>query len=140
MLGALCVAAGAMSAPLGPNLYIAGDGFTIEQALGDATTQRTPLDAPTWKLLVTGDQAQRLIAGRVSADTLAVLRKAQASGARIFVCSKDLKALGVTPQDLVRGVIAVRGYIGSRASAIAPWEWRLPRAPDRKSLSVCAQD
>jgi predicted peroxiredoxin len=112
------------AAPLGPNLFIAGDGFTLEQALADAQAQRTPLDPPNYKILVTGDEVQRLVARRTTPDVAELVHKAQESGASIFVCGKDLKALGLQSEDLLPGVAAVPP---------AP-------APDRKSMSVCAFD
>lgn len=127
--------AGALqAAPLGPNLYVAGDGFTLEQALGDA--QRD--GATSYKILVTGSEAPRVIAGRASRDIVDVVRKVRADGGRMFICAKDVKAAGVTPREVVRGVTVVRGYV-SDASGLPDWQRRAPRAPDRKSLSVCAE-
>jgi intracellular sulfur oxidation DsrE/DsrF family protein len=133
-LAALALIASAHAAPLGPNLYIAGDGFTLEQALADAKRE----GATTYKILVTGSEAQRLIAPRATRDTTELLRLARASGARVFVCAKDVKALGVTPRELVRGVTTVRGYVADPTS-LPDWERRTPRAPDRKSLAACAE-
>ncbi|HET7364594.1 MAG TPA: hypothetical protein VFJ70_13590 [Burkholderiales bacterium] len=128
-------AAALHAAPLGPNLYIAGDGFTLEQAAADAQRE----GATAYKILVTGAEARRLIAARATRETTDLLRLARASGARIFVCAKDVKALGVTPRDLVKGVTTVRGYVAETAH-LSGWERRAPRAPDRKSLAVCAEE
>ena len=91
-----------------------------------------------YKILVTGSEAQRLIAPRATRDTTELLRLARASGARVLVCAKDVKALGVTPRELVKGVTTVRGYVAD-PSSLPDWERRTPRAPDRKSLAVCAE-
>jgi hypothetical protein len=134
-LAALALIASAhAAAPLGPNLYIAGDGFTLEQALADARRE----GATAYKILVTGAEAQRLIASRATPDTTELLRQARAGGGRVFVCAKDVKAAGVMPRDLLRGVIVVRGYVAD-ATRLPDWERRTPRAPDRKSLAVCAE-
>src|SRR5438105_4862020 len=125
----LALVAAAHAAPLGPNLYIAGDGFTLEQALADAQRE----GATHYKILVTGSEAQRLIVPRATRDTTDLVRLARASGARLFICAKDVKALGVTPHELVKGVTAVRGYVADR-TRLPDWERRTPRAPDRKSL------
>ena len=124
------------SPPLGPNLFIADNAFTIEQAIADAAAQRTPDDGPTWKLLVADREAARLIAAQATPATLEALGRARASGATVYVCAKDLKALNVTPRDLVQGVHAVRGYLTADAR-VPDWERRLPWAPDRKALAVC---
>src|SRR6267143_2310107 len=129
-LAALALIASAYAAPLWPNLNIAGDGFTLEQAFADAQRE----GATAYKILVTGSEAQRLIAARATRDTTDLLRQARASGARVFICAKDLKAAGATPRDLVRGVTVVRGYVAD-VSRLPDWERRAPRAPDRKSLA-----
>ncbi len=133
----LTFASVAAAAPFGPNLFIADDAFTIEQAVADAETQRTPQDPPTWKLLVADKQAARLLASSATPATTEIIRKARASGATVFVCAKDLKALNATPRDLIAGVHAVRGYL-TADSRVPDWERQLPWAPDRKSLAVCA--
>lgn len=135
LLTSTAVAAPA-SPPLGPNLFIADNAFTIEQAVADAAAQRTPQDGPTWKLLVADREAARLIAAQATPATREALGKARASGATVYVCAKDLKALNVTPRDLVQGVHAVRGYLTADAR-VPDWERRLPWAPDRKALAVC---
>lgn len=133
---AAAAAAPAFGAPLGPNLFIADNAFTIEKAVADAAAQRTPQDGPAWKLLVADREAGRLIAARATPATNDALRKARASGATVYVCSKDLKALNATPRDLIPGVHAVRGYLAAGAQ-VPEWERRLPWAPDRKALAVC---
>ena len=135
----LTLASAAIAAPLGPNLFVADGAFSIEQTIADAAAQRTPQDGPTWKLLVVDTEARRLLASSAMSATIDLVRRAQGSGARVYVCAKDLKALHATPRDLVPGVHAVRGYL--KADARVPdWERRLPWAPDRKSLAICASD
>jgi hypothetical protein len=73
-------------------------------------------------------------------DGTELLAKARRSGGTVFVCSKDLKALGLKPADVLPGVVAVRGYLPYDPSKVEDWERRLPRAPDAKSLAVCAAD
>ncbi len=138
-LASAAMAAPAVAAPLGPNLFVADDAFTIEQAIADAAAQRTPQDGPTWKLLVVDSQARRLFSSSAMSATTDIVRKAQASGARIYVCARDLKAYGGTPRDLLPGVRAVRGYL-TADSQVPDWERRLPWAPDRKSLAICGSD
>jgi len=116
VLQALVLALGISSAlaagPRGQNLFIAGDGFTLDQAIADAQKERTPQDSPRWRK----------------------------SGGTLFVCSKDLKALGLRPAAMLSGVVAVRGYLPYDASKVEDWERKLPRAPDAKSVAVCSAD
>src|SRR6267142_5584159 len=127
----------AIAAPIGPNLFIADDAFTIEQAMADAAAQRTPQDGPTWKLLVVEHQVQRLLASSALSGTADLIRRAQSGGARVYVCARDLKALNATPRDVMQGVHVVRGYLAAEEK-VPDWERRLPWAPDRKALAVCA--
>jgi hypothetical protein len=104
----------AHAAPRGQNLFIAGDGFTLDQAMGDAEAQRTPHDSPRYRVLVTGEQVRRLMGVGAAPDGYDVLARARSSGGTIFVCGKDLKALGLRPEDMIPGVVAVRGYLPLR--------------------------
>ena len=135
-LGSTAIAAPASAAPLGPNLFIADDAFTIEQAMADAAAQRTPQDGPTWKLLVVEHQVQRLLASSALSGSADLIRRAQSGGARVYVCARDLKALNATPRDVMQGVHVVRGYLAADEK-VPDWERRLPWAPDRKALAVC---
>jgi hypothetical protein len=128
------------AAPHGQNLFIAGDGFTLDQAMADAEAQRTPQDSPRYRILATGEQVRRLMGVGASPDGYDVLARARKTGGTIFVCGKDLKALGLRPEDMIPGVVAVRGYLPYDASKTEDWERKLPRAPDAKSLAVCASD
>jgi hypothetical protein len=127
-------------APRGHNLFIAGDGFTLDQAIADAQAQRTPLDSPRYRILATGEEVRRLMAAGAAPDGTELLARARRSGGTVFVCGKDLKALGLKPGDLLPGVVAVRGYLPYDPSKVEDWERRLPRAPDGKSAAVCATD
>jgi hypothetical protein len=127
-------------APRGQNLFIAGDGFTLDQAIADAQAQRTPLDAPRYRILATGEEVRRLMGVGAAPDGYDVLAKARKSGGTLFVCGKDLKALGLRPGDMLPGVVAVRGYLPYDPSKVEDWERSLPRAPDAKSLAICATD
>ena len=133
----LTFASAAAAAPLGPNLFVADNAFTIERAVADEVAQRTPEDPPAWKLLVADNEARRLLASNATPATVDIIRKARALGATVYVCAKDLKALNATPRDLIAGVHAVRGYLAAD-SRVPDWERQLPWAPDRKSLAICA--
>ena len=127
-------------APRGQNLFIAGDGFTLDQALADAQKERTPQDSPRYRILATGEEVRRLMGVGAAPDGHDLLVRARKSGGTFFVCGKDLKALGLRPEDMLPGVVAVRGYLPYDASKIEDWERRLPRAPDAKSVAVCSAD
>ena len=124
----------------GPNLFVAGDGFTLEQAVSDATSQHTSQDALTYKLLVVGNEIQRIKTSAESSDVHDLLQQAAQHGASIFVCVKHLKALGLKPADLVPNVRAVRGFASSVERNPSNWERGLPQAPDQKMRSICSRN
>lgn len=124
----------------GPNLFVAGDGFTLEKAVSDAANQHTSQDAPAYKLLVVGSEIQRIETSAESSDAHDLLQQAAQHGASIFVCVKDLKALGLQPADLVPNVRAVRGFSSSTAGDLTTWEKGLPQAPDQKMRSICSRN
>jgi hypothetical protein len=130
----------AHAAPRGQNLYIAGDGFTLEQTIVDAQAQRTPLDSPRYRILAIGEEVRRLMGVGAAPDGYDVLDKARKTGGTIFVCGKDLKALGLRPADMIPGVVAVRGYLPYDPSKVEDWERKLPKAPDAKSIAICSAD
>jgi len=124
----------------GPDLFVAGDGFTLEQAVSDAARQHTSQDAPAYKLLVVGSEIQRIKTSTESSDVRDLLQQAAQRGASIYVCAKDLKALGLKPADLVPSVRAVRGFASSADATSDRWERGLPQAPDRKMRSICSRN
>ena len=100
VLQALVLALGISSAlaagPRGQNLFIAGDGFTLDQALADAQKERTPQDSPRYRILATGEEVRRLMGVGAAPDGYDLLVRARKSGGTFFVCSKDLKAVSYT--------------------------------------------
>jgi len=124
----------------GPNLFVAGDGFTLEQAVSDAAKQHTSQDVPAYKLLVVGSEIQRIKTSAESSDVRDLLQQAAQHGASIFVCVKDLKALGLKPADLVPDVRPVRGLSSSADGNRSTWEKSLPQAPDQKMRSICSRN
>jgi hypothetical protein len=136
---ALLCALPAQAALLGPNLYVAGDPFTIEQALDDYAKQRAPQDPKYFKLLVVGNELLRLRSAQLTAELRQRLQKAREDGGQLYVCTKDLKANGLTPGDLPRGVRPVRGFAPEQGGEnLASWEKSLPRAPDSKMRGICS--
>ena len=123
-----------------PYLFIAGDGFTLEQAMSDARSQRAPQDPPTYKLLVLGSEIQRITASGASPSVRKLLQEATKRGASIFVCVKDLKTLGLKPKDLLPGIRAIGGYPSKAGVSRDDWEKKLPQAPDQKMQALCSSD
>lgn len=123
----------------GPNLFIAGDGFTLEQAVSDAARQRTSQDAPQYDLLVLGKEIRRMRISNASSSVGDLIQQASRRGASVYVCVKDLEALGLTPTDLLPGIRAVRGYPPKIEVSRQSWEENLPQAPDQKMRAICSR-
>jgi len=123
---------------IGQNLFIAGDGFTIERAISDADAQRTAQDSRSYKVLVLKTELARLVDSSATPGIRQLFLKARQDGAMFYACAKDLKALDLEPSDLLTGVRVVRGFPSKNGDAVQEWEKKLPLAPDRKMRSICA--
>ena len=93
---------------------------------------RTPLPGPKARALIERDAA--VVSPSYTRGYPLVIERA--SGATVYVCAKDLKALKATPRDLIPGIHAVRGYL-TADERVPDWERQLPWAPDRKAIAVC---
>jgi len=124
----------------GPNLFIAGDGFTLEQAVADAAAQHTDQDLPGYKLLVVGSELPRVTRARATPDTSRLLDQVRRSSGVVYACARDVKAMGLGPADLLSGVRIVRGFDPDGPRRVEGWEQKLPLAPDRKMRAICTDE
>ena len=132
---ALALAQAASARTPGDSVFIAGDGFSIEQAVADSAAQRTAGDPPG-KIIVLGAAVKRLAkegAGYSVRDALAAARK---GGVTLYVCAKDMRAARLASKDFLSGVRVVRGWTEAPAQAQVE-QFRM--APDRRMRSLCAE-
>lgn len=122
-----------------PNLFIAGDGFSLDEALSDARTQRTAVDSPNYQVLVVGPEVKKLLRAVATQRTIQQIRGARRSGAVFSVCQKDLTALGLQSADLLPGVQTVRGFSGSQDGTAEAGEQRLLPTYARRMKSICSE-
>ena len=134
---AMCLFSSAgLARPVAPFLFLTGDGFTLEGAMSEATSQRTPQDPQTYKLLVMGSEIRRITVSGASASVRELLHTSMQGGASVYVCAKNLQEFGFKPADLLPGVHSVRG----NQSAAVDWEKTLPQAPDPKMRAICSSN
>ena len=122
-----------------PNLFIAGDGFSLEEALSDARTQRTAADSPNYQVLVIGPEVKRLLRAGVTQRTIQQIRAARRSGAVFSVCQKDLISLGIKPAELLPGVQSVRGFPGPQDGTAEAGDQLLLPTSARRIKSICSE-
>ncbi|MBS0337890.1 MAG: hypothetical protein JSS40_13960 [Proteobacteria bacterium] len=137
------LAAAAQAAPArlpGDNLFIAGDGFSLEQAISDVAAQRTAGDPPA-RILVIGAEARRLKKGDASYTVRDLVASSRRAGTAFYVCGKDMRAAGLVAKDLLPGVRAVRGWTDTPAAQAGSEKSgeQYPLAPGRRMRSLCAE-
>lgn len=126
-LGAAALMAGALPrAALAQDeggLYIAGDGFSFEQA-AEQGLARNPAGQRFFVLVLPPNTAAVTQAATKSA--VAVRGRVTASGGVLLVCQRDLDSGAIDAAKLVQGVVAVRGFPPPGSNAIPPGERYFP--------------
>jgi hypothetical protein len=112
---AVCAAAlpPSVSAQTEGGLYVAGNGFSFQQAAERAMAQNP--GARRFFVLAVPPEASALTTG--AAPALAALReRVVAANGVLYVCQRDIDNGKINPATLVPGVIAVRGWppVGSQ--------------------------
>ena len=124
------------SRPAG-TLYIAGDGFSLDQSVDDGL--RESLGSP-FAVLVLGAEISKLGIHGISSEVSSVLVRAFNGGASLYVCERDVKRLNFSPADFVPGVEVVRGFNSTEAQSSAPAApGAVPLAPIFRMRQVCAE-
>jgi hypothetical protein len=90
--------------------YVAGEGFTLEQAIGDARGEHGPDTQGQFWLLVKDGEIGKLSRAGSSAELSASLATLQQRGAVVYVCASELAAAQLRAADLLPGVQVSRGW------------------------------
>jgi intracellular sulfur oxidation DsrE/DsrF family protein len=117
------------------NVFIAGDGFSIEQAVADAAAQRRKGDPPA-KILVLGEQTRRLKKDEAGYSVMDAVSAGRRNGATFYACARDMRAAGMAFRDFIPGVQVVRGWSEAPPQ---PQEEQFRLAPERRMRSLCAE-
>lgn len=119
----------------GDNVFIAGDGFSIEQAVADAAAQRRAGDPPA-RIVVLGAETKRLKKGEAGYSVLDAVSAGRRQGAGFYLCARDMRAAGMAAKDVIPGVQVVRGWSEAPPQ---PQEEQFRMAPERRMRSLCAE-
>ena len=111
-------------------LYIAGDGFSFEQA-AEQGLARNPKGQRFFVLALPPNTAA--LTGAATKSAAAVRARVVASGGVLLVCQRDIDNGSVDAAKLVKGVVAVRGFPPRGSNAIPPGERYFP-GEDRDNL------
>ena len=99
----------------GGALYIAGDGFSLEQAIDDGVREnggRSP-----FAVLVLGAEISKLGIHGATAEVSAFILKANQAGGTLYLCERDVKRQGFAAHEFLPGVQIVRGFSKAEAQA-----------------------
>lgn len=123
--------------------YIAGDGFTLAQAVADAKREHGPGSSSAFWLLVRAPEIEGLARASNDPALAADLQEVQRRGGVIFVCRQDLSGAQLTVADLIPRVQVVRGWdaaeSGADDGAENPGDRDAPLSPIRSINRLCAQ-
>lgn len=104
----LAIAAPAVAVAGG--VYVAGEGVSLSQALGQALADNPKKsDKPFW-IVVSGTEAGLITKTRSTPDTRHMVSTAKERGAEIYVCRSELVRAGIKEEDLLDGVVSMYGY------------------------------
>lgn len=110
-------------------LYVAGYGFSFEEAAGRGLAQNPK--GQRFFVLVLPPHTRALTQAATKTETV-VRDRVTAAGGVLFVCQRDVDDRSVDLAKLVPGVVAVRGFPPPGSNAIAHGERYFPgENPDR---------
>ncbi|OGA28448.1 MAG: hypothetical protein A3I01_01245 [Betaproteobacteria bacterium RIFCSPLOWO2_02_FULL_65_24] len=124
-------------------VYVAGEGFSFEQAAADALRERASSPADPLAVLVLGGEVRRVTLKGTTPELRSLADKLQAAGATLYVCERDIRAARLNPAEFLPGVRIERGWtraeaqanVGSRKEA----DSRAPEAMLRRIRRLCAE-
>ena len=127
VLGAATIALSGLrtsaAAPTEGGVYIAGDGFTFQQAAERGLAQNPR--GQRFFVLVLPPHTEALTRGAASSSA-ALRDRVIASGGVLLVCKRDIDSGSVDGAKLVSGVVAVRGFPPPGSNALPAGERYFP--------------
>ncbi len=86
-------------------LYVAGERFSLEQAIADATLENVgPDEPPAFQIVALGPEMRKLTVKGTKKSVRDAVREMQRAGATFYVCERDIKLAGLARKDLLSGV------------------------------------
>ena len=121
----------------GGALYIAGDGFSLEQAIDDGIRENG--GKASFAVLVLGAEISKLGIHGTTAEISANIAKASNGGGTLYLCERDVKRQGFAVHEFLPGVQIVRGFSKTEAAGSPPPQpGGPPLAPIFRMRSICA--
>ncbi len=86
-------------------LYIAGERFSLEQAIADATLEALgPDESAALQIVALGPEMRKLTLKGTRRGVREAVQQMQRAGGTFYVCERDLKQAGLAKKDLLSGV------------------------------------
>lgn len=92
------------------NVYVAGQGNTVDQAFTQALAENAGKTKNHFWIVVAGPDVARFTKAKAGAGIAERVKTVRARGGVVFVCRSDLNRQGVREEDLLDGVASVYGY------------------------------
>lgn len=92
------------------DVYVAGQGISLEQAFMQALAENPGKPKEAFWIVVAGTDAARLSKAKAGAELVERVKAVRARGGVVFVCRSDLTRSGIQEGDLLDGVAPVYGY------------------------------
>ena len=120
---------------VGYGLYIAGDGFSLEQAIEDGLREKS--GDTGFIILVLGAEIGKLGVRGASSEVGDLIQRGVRGGAVLQVCERDVKRLAFSAQDFLPMVEFIRGFSTSETGTPNPEDLETPPLL-RRIRSLCS--
>ena len=97
-------------------VYLAGQAFTLEQALSQALAEN-PADSKRRFWVVVAGRDALLATADANVGVRDSIKRIQQRGGIIYVCRSDMQAHGIKSSDLIPGAAPVQGFGGPPAES-----------------------
>lgn len=101
-------------------VYVAGQGFTLEQAISQALAENSGDASRRFWVVVSGHDVALTVKTGGDAGLLDAIRRIHERGGIIYVCQSDMLAQGIMASDLVTEVEPVQGFGAPSGSGSPP--------------------
>lgn len=91
-------------------VYIAGDPFSLDEAISQALRENAYEDHRQFWVVAIGQEIPKLSRQKATNATRDSLRELYRRGGIVLVCEFDLPLIGVTKADLLPGIKPIRGF------------------------------
>lgn len=101
-------------------VYVAGQGFTLEQAISQALAENASGAKRRFWIVVSGRDAARLASADADSGLRDSVKHVRAQGGIVYVCESDMRAQGIAPTKLMPEVVPVQGFGGAPTESGSP--------------------